>query len=62
MPKHSIEGPVEHEIIENLNNFSSNPKPTPEEKKAKELGEDCDSSQFYTLLMIFCLFQFQLYL
>ena len=58
-PKHSSEGPVEHEIIENVKNFHKNQNPSPEEKRTEALGEDCDSSQFYVLLMVICLFQFQ---
>ena len=59
MLKHSIEGLAEH--IENVKNFHD-PNPAPEEKGAEEFGEYCNSSQFYTLLMVFCLFQFQMYL
>ena len=62
-PKHSIEERVEEvEIIENVKNFHKNPNPAPAEKGAEEFGEYCGSSQFYTLLMVSCLLQFQLYL
>ena len=41
-PKHSTEGTIEHEIIENIykEEFLWNPNPAPEETRAEKLGEN----------------------
>ena len=55
-PKQSIEGPVQHEIIENVKDFHEAQIQPLKKKGAEEFGEYCGRSQFYTLLMVFCLF------
>ena len=54
-PKHSIEGQVEHGIIENVKNFHDTQIPPLKEKGAEKMVEYYDSLQLYTLLMVFCL-------